>query len=134
MTAEAEPIRVLIGKPGLDGHDVGAKVVVRALRDAGMQADYTGLRQAPEAIAERAIKEQVDVVGLSILSGTHLAWTAAVLEELRKRGGEGLTVIVGGNIPAGDRGKLEELGVAGVFPTSTPFEDIVNFLRKKVLR
>ncbi len=124
------PIRVLIGKPGLDGHDVGAKLVGRALADAGMQVTYTGLRQSPDAIAEKAAEHEVDVVGLSILSGTHMRLVPDVQKCLQAAGLGDAVVIVGGNIPASDRSKLLELGVAEVFPTSTPFDEIVQFLQK----
>jgi methylmalonyl-CoA mutase, C-terminal domain len=125
------PIRVLIGKPGLDGHDVGAKLVGRALSDAGMQVTYTGLRQAPEAIAEKAATNEVDVVGLSILSGTHMRLVAEVLACLEAKGLDDVVVIVGGNIPASDRDQLREMGVAEVFPTGAAFEGIVQFLERR---
>ncbi len=134
MSTRPQPIRVLIGKPGLDGHDVGAKLVGRALTDAGMQVSYTGLRQSPEAIAARAIEEEADVIGLSILSGTHVALTESVLRKLREAGVEDRTVIVGGVIPEKDEQALKDLGVDGVFPTGTPFEEIVQFVRARVQR
>jgi methylmalonyl-CoA mutase C-terminal domain/subunit len=132
MQAAGGRIRVLVAKPGLDGHDVGAKVVCRALADAGMEPIYTGLRQSPQAIAEAAESNRVHVVGLSILSGAHLTLCGKVAEELRARGLGDLLWIVGGNVRAQDRAALEELGVDGVFPTGTRFEDIVGFIRERV--
>jgi len=127
-----KPIRVLIAKPGLDGHDVGAKLVCRALRDAGFEVIYTGLRQTPEAIASAAIQEDVSVLGLSILSGAHVHLCRKVAEALESAGGgEDLLWIVGGNVPARDNDELRSLGVAGVFPTGSPFEDIVDFIKEK---
>jgi methylmalonyl-CoA mutase C-terminal domain/subunit len=125
-------IRVLIAKPGLDGHDRGAKVVALALRDAGFEVIYTGLHQTVDQIVEAALQEDVDVVGLSILSGAHLPLTERVMARLREEGLEDMQVIVGGNIPQRDIEKLKALGVAGVFPTATPFEEIVGFIREKV--
>ncbi len=130
--AVGERIRVLVAKPGLDGHDVGAKVVCRALADAGMEPIYSGLRQSPLAIAEAAERNRVHVVGLSILSGAHLTLCRKVADELRKRGLADLLWIVGGNVRAADRAALEEIGVHGVFPTGTRFEDIVAFIRERV--
>ena len=129
MTSDTQPIRVLIGKPGLDGHDVGAKLVGRALADAGMEVRYTGLRQSPDAIANRA-----DIVGLSILSGTHLTLTKNVLAALEEHGVGKLPVMVGGVIPVQDHATLMDLGIAGVFPVGTPFEEIVDFVRTRVRR
>jgi len=128
------PIRVLIAKPGLDGHDVGAKLVCRALRDAGMEVIYTGLRQSPEAIARAAVQEDVDAVGLSVLSGAHMPLTEKVLAELRAAGAGDIPLLVGGNVPRRDHAALRDLGVAGVFATASPFEEIVEFLRSKVER
>ena len=123
-------IRVLIAKPGLDGHDVGAKVLCRALMDAGMEVVYTGLRQSPQEIARTALEEDVDVVGLSILSGAHLSLCRAVADGLQAAGILGKTLcIVGGNIPRSDQATLRELGVAAVFATGSPFEEIVDFIR-----
>jgi len=127
-------IRVLIAKPGLDGHDVGAKLVCRALMDAGMEVIYTGLRQSPEAIARAAAQEGVDAVGLSVLSGAHLPLTRRVAAELRRAGVDDALLIVGGNIPKADAAALQESGAAAVFPTGTPFEAIVEFLREAVQR
>ncbi len=125
------PIRVLVGKPGLDGHDVGAKILVRALMDAGMEVIYTGLRKSPQEIAQIALDEDVDIIGLSILSGSHLPLTRALMEELALRHAEGIPVILGGQIPGKDTAALEELGVCGVFPTGTPFETIISFIRQQ---
>jgi methylmalonyl-CoA mutase C-terminal domain/subunit len=125
-------IRVLVAKPGLDGHDVGAKLVCRALMAAGMEVIYTGLRQSPEAIARTALAESVDVVGLSILSGAHLPLSEKVIAKLRDSGLSEVPVVVGGNIPARDVAALEALGVAAVFPTGTPFDTIVSDVRKRV--
>lgn len=119
------PIRILIAKPGLDGHDRGAKVVALALRDAGFEVIYTGLHQTVDQIVEAALQEDVDIVGLSILSGAHLPLTERTMIRMREEGMEGVQVIVGGNIPARDIEALRTLGVAGVFPTGSRFEDIV---------
>ncbi len=130
----ARPIRVLIAKPGLDGHDVGAKLVCRALVDAGMEVIYTGLRQSPQAIASAAMQENVDVVGLSILSGAHLPLTEKVMAALADAGIAEILVVVGGNIPKQDAPALAELGVAGVFATAAPFENIVEFIHERIGR
>ncbi len=119
-------IRVLVAKPGLDGHDRGAKVIARALRDAGMEVIYTGLRQTPEMVAEAALQEDVDVVGLSILSGAHMALVPRVLELLRANGQGDVRVFVGGIIPDEDVPALEQLGVAGVFGPGTSTEAIIH--------
>lgn len=134
MNAAPRPLRVLIAKPGLDGHDVGAKVVCRALIDAGMEVIYTGLRQSPEAIAEVALQEDVDVVGVSILSGAHLPLSTEVVAELAKRDLGGVLVVAGGNIPKKDHAAMAAIGVDGVFPTGTPFEEIVEFMNREVKR
>ncbi len=128
MTQRKHPIRVLIAKPGLDGHDRGAKVLTRALRDAGMEVIYTGLRQSPEQIVSAAIQEDVDIVGLSILSGAHLGLTRKVINQLHNAGATEKKVLVGGTIPEADIPKLIELGVVGVFPR-TPSAEIVDFIR-----
>ncbi len=122
------PIRVLIAKPGLDGHDRGAKVLVRALRDAGFEVVYTGLFQTAETIANAAIQEDVDVIGLSILSGAHLAIFPRIMEEIRARGIDAL-VIAGGTIPEEDVEAVKALGVGGVFGPGTSFQEIIDFLR-----
>jgi methylmalonyl-CoA mutase C-terminal domain/subunit len=121
-------IRVLIAKPGLDGHDRGAKVVAQALRDAGMEVIYTGLRQTPEMVAEAALQEDVDAVGLSILSGAHMALVPRVLELLRQQGQEQVKVLVGGIIPDEDLSHLKEIGVAAIFGPGTNTRDIVQAL------
>ncbi len=125
-------IRVLIAKPGLDGHDRGAKVVARALRDAGMEVIYTGLRQTPAMIAEAALQEDVDVIGLSILSGAHLSLVPRVIEALKARGLEQVPIFVGGIIPPDDVPKLKAMGVVEVFGPGTPTKTTVDFVRKVV--
>ncbi|KPL82011.1 methylmalonyl-CoA mutase [Thermanaerothrix daxensis] len=126
-------IRVLIAKPGLDGHDRGAKIVARALRDAGMEVIYTGLRQTPEMIAEAALQEDVDVVGLSILSGAHMTLVPRVLELLRANGQEHVLVFVGGIIPEEDVPALLAMGVKAVYGPGTPTQTIVEDIRRAVL-
>jgi methylmalonyl-CoA mutase, C-terminal domain len=125
-------IRVLVAKPGLDGHDRGAKVVARALRDAGMEVIYTGIRQTPEMIAEAALQEDVDVVGLSILSGAHMALCPRVVELLQVQGMDDVVVLVGGIIPDDDVTPLKALGVKGVFGPGTSTGEIVAFIRGQV--
>jgi methylmalonyl-CoA mutase C-terminal domain/subunit len=125
-------IRVLVAKPGLDGHDRGAKVVARALRDAGMEVIYTGLRQTPEMIAESALQEDVDIVGLSILSGAHMALVPRVLELLKANGQDQVKVFLGGIIPDEDVLKLRELGVFGIYGPGTLTDDIVQDVRSAV--
>ena len=125
-----EPIRVMIAKPGLDGHDRGAKVVALAMRDAGFEVIYTGLHQTVERIVEVALEEDVDVVGLSILSGAHLPITAKLMTQLRQDGMADKTVLVGGNIPERDVAALVDLGVAGVFPTGSRFDDIAGLIHR----
>ncbi len=125
-------ISVLIAKPGLDGHDQGAKVVARLLMDAGMEVIYTGLRQSVEAIARTARQEDVDVIGLSILSGTHLPICEKLRGLIEEMGLTDKLLLVGGNIPARDVEALEALGVAGVFPTGSRFADIVEFIRTRM--
>jgi methylmalonyl-CoA mutase C-terminal domain/subunit len=122
-------IRVLVAKPGLDGHDRGAKVVARALRDAGMEVIYTGIRQTPEMIAEAALQEDVDVVGLSILSGAHMALCPRILQLLHAQGMDDVVVLVGGIIPDDDVAPLKVLGVKEVFGPGTNTGDIVEFIR-----
>jgi methylmalonyl-CoA mutase C-terminal domain/subunit len=126
-------IRVLVAKPGLDGHDRGAKVVARALRDAGMEIIYTGLRQTPEMVAEAALQEDVDVIGLSILSGAHMALVPRVLELLKANEQEHVKVFVGGIIPDEDVPRLMESGVVGVFGPGTHTEDIIRDVRQSVI-
>jgi len=129
---ERRRIRVLVAKPGLDGHDRGAKVVARALRDAGMEVIYTGLRQTPEMIAEAALQEDVDVVGLSILSGAHMALAPRVLELLKANGQEKVKVFIGGIIPDEDLPRLKEMGVAGVYGPGASTEDIIRQVKAAV--
>jgi methylmalonyl-CoA mutase C-terminal domain/subunit len=129
LTVAVHPIRVLVAKPGLDGHDRGAKVVARALRDAGMEVIYTGIRQTPEMIAEAALQEDVEVVGLSILSGAHMVLVPRVQEALRERGVDDVLIVVGGIIPPAEGESLKQSGVAGVFGPGTPMQDIVDFIR-----
>ncbi len=124
-------IRVLIAKPGLDGHDRGAKIIARALRDAGMEVIYTGLRQTPEMIASAAVQEDVNVIGLSILSGAHNTLCPQLMELLRKKGMQDVTVLVGGIIPEADIAGLKKAGIAEVFLPGTSTQDIVNFVRKR---
>ena len=126
------PIRVLIAKPGLDGHDRGAKVIARALRDAGMEVIYSGLRQTPEQIAAAAIQEDVDVVGLSILSGAHNVLFPEIVKLLKERGGEDILVIAGGIIPDKDIPHLKALGIREIFLPGTPTQTLVGFIRKEV--
>ncbi len=125
-------IRVLIAKPGLDGHDRGAKVVARALRDAGMEVIYTGLRQTPEMIAEAALQEDVDVVGLSILSGAHMALVPQVLDILKEQGQDQVKVFIGGIIPDEDVETLHAMGVAAVFGPGTRTQDIIGAIQSAV--
>lgn len=127
-----KPIRVLIAKPGLDGHDRGAKVIAHALRDAGMEVIYTGLRQTPEQIAEAALQEDVDVVGLSSLSGAHMYLFPKVVEALRSRGLDNVLVIGGGIIPEEDIQALKEKGLAAVFTPGTPTSEVVEFIKREV--
>lgn len=129
---EERKIRVLVAKPGLDGHDRGAKVVARALRDAGMEVIYTGLRQTPEMIAEAALQEDVDVVGLSILSGAHMALVPRIKELLRLNNQENVKVFIGGIIPDEDVPKLYEMGVTGIYGPGTSTEDIVRDVQSAV--
>lgn len=127
---EERRIRVLVAKPGLDGHDQGAKVVVHALRDAGFEVIYTGLHQTVEHIAKAAAEEDVDVIGISILSGAHLPLCERLVKELKSRNLSDRLLVVGGNIPDRDVGKLKTLGVHEVFPTGSAFETIVLFIRE----
>ncbi len=125
-------IRVLVAKPGLDGHDRGAKVVARALRDAGMEVIYTGIRQTPEMIVETAIQEDVDVVGMSILSGAHLELFPIVTEGLKNKGKEDTLVLAGGIIPEDDIPAIKQMGVKKVFGPGTPTSDIVSYIRQEL--
>jgi len=125
-------IRVLIAKPGLDGHDQGAKVVVRALMDAGFEVIYTGLRQSPEAVARIALEEDVDVIGLSSMAGSHIHFCQRLKELLEDNKLTDKLWIIGGNIPKRDFEELKTLGLDGIFPTGTHFEEISNFIRENV--
>jgi methylmalonyl-CoA mutase, C-terminal domain len=122
-------MRVLIAKPGLDGHDRGAKVIARALRDAGFEVIYTGIRQTPEMIAEAAMQEDVDAIGLSILSGAHMTLFPRIMDELRKRGVDDVVVWAGGIIPEADVPRLRELGIQKVFGPGSPTTETIDFLR-----
>lgn len=129
-----EKIRVLVGKPGLDGHDRGAKVIATAFRDAGFEVIYTGLHQTPEMIVEAAVQEDVDVVSLSILSGAHMTLFARILELLNERGAGDILVIGGGIIPAQDVEALKEMGVAAIFGPGTPTTEPIRFLEEHFVR
>jgi methylmalonyl-CoA mutase, C-terminal domain len=134
VTGPHRPIRVLVAKPGLDGHDVGAKLICRALMDAGMEVIYTGLRQSPEDIARAARDEDVDVVGLSILSGAHVPLTRKVKAALGAASVDGALLIVGGNIPEGDRERLREAGADVTFATGTRLDEVVAAIRREIPR
>jgi len=127
-------MKILIAKPGLDGHDRGAKIVARALRDAGFEVIYTGLHQTPEMIVESAIQEDVDAIGLSILSGAHMAIFPEVLRLLRERGAEHIKVFGGGIIPPEDVKKLKEMGVMEIFLPGTSTDEIIKFVQEKIAR
>src|SRR5215211_2175534 len=131
-TDTVRKIRIVVAKPGLDGHDRGAKIIARALRDAGMEVIYTGLHQTPEQIAETAIQEDADAVGLSILSGAHMTLVPKIVELLREQGADDVIVTVGGTIPADDIPELKKLGVAQVFTPGSPTQDIIDFIKKSV--
>jgi methylmalonyl-CoA mutase C-terminal domain/subunit len=126
------PIRIVIAKPGLDGHDRGAKVIARALRDAGMEVIYTGLRQSAEQIAAAALQEDADVIGLSILSGAHNQICPRLMDLLRDKGMDDVLVVVGGIIPDVDVPRLKAMGIEGVFPPGTAMQDIVSFITSRV--
>ncbi|UCC60064.1 MAG: cobalamin B12-binding domain-containing protein [Dehalococcoidia bacterium] len=130
--ADKERIRVIVAKPGLDGHDRGAKVVARALRDNGMEVIYTGLRQTPDMIAQSALQEDADVVGVSILSGAHLELFPVILEKLREKGLGNTVVLAGGIIPEEDHPALRKMGREGIFGPGTPTNEIAEFIRKAV--
>lgn len=125
-------VRVIIAKPGLDGHDRGAKVIARALRDAGMEVIYTGLRQTPDQIVSAALQEDADAIGLSILSGAHMHICPRLMELLHARGLDDVLILVGGIIPDVDIPKLREMGVKGVFLPGTPMQEIINFIADNV--
>ena len=124
-------IRVLVAKPGLDGHDRGAKVIARALRDAGMEVIYTGLRQTPEQVVSAALQEDVDVIGLSVLSGAHMGLAEKVIARLKEQDAGDKMVVVGGTILAKDIPKLKDMGVAEVFPTGSRLEEPITFIKEK---
>ena len=126
------PIRVLVAKPGLDGHDRGAKIIARALRDAGMEVIYTGLRQSPESIVSAAIQEDVDCIGLSILSGAHNVIVPRITALLREQHAEDILLVLGGTIPAEDQPTLRQNGVAAIFGPGTPLETTIDFIRGNV--
>ena len=128
----ARPIRVLVGKPGLDGHDRGAKVIARALRASGMEVIYTGIRQSPQMIAQAASQEDVDVIGMSILSGAHLEILPEIMSLLKDQGMDDVIVVVGGIIPEVDRQPLKDLGIAEVFGPGTTTGSIVEFIQEKI--
>lgn len=125
-------IRVLLAKPGLDGHDRGIKVVAAALRDAGMEVIYTGLRQTPEMIVSAAIQEDVDAIGVSILSGAHMTLFPAILNELKSKGADDIMLFGGGIIPDDDKEELEKMGVAKIFTPGAPTEEAIKFLKAKI--
>ncbi len=125
---ESKRLRVVVAKPGLDGHDRGAKIIARALRDAGMEVIYTGLHQTPEQIVATVVQEDADAVGISILSGAHMTLVPRILDLLRDEGAGDVPVTVGGTVPRGDIAKLKQLGVAEVFTPGTPVENVVRFL------
>ena len=127
----SKKIRVVVAKPGLDGHDRGAKIIARALRDAGMEVIYTGLHQTPEQIVETVLQEDADAVGLSILSGAHMTLVPRVVDLLAEQGADDVLVTVGGTIPADDIPQLKELGVAEVFTPGSPTQQIVDFIRDR---
>ena len=133
-TASSKKIRVVVAKPGLDGHDRGAKIIARALRDAGMEVIYTGLHQTPEQIVETVLQEDADAVGLSILSGAHMTLVPKVIELLREQEAGEVIVTVGGTIPKQDITELKELGVAGIFTPGSSVQEIIDFIEKSVTR
>jgi len=128
----SKKIRVLLAKPGLDGHDRGIKVIAAAFRDAGFEVIYTGLRQTPEMVVDAAVQEDVDAIGVSVLSGAHMTLFPAILDEMRKRGAEDMLLFGGGIIPDEDKEELEKLGVAKLFTPGAATEEAIDFLRKAV--
>lgn len=130
--ATGRKIRVVVAKPGLDGHDRGAKIIARALRDAGMEVIYTGLHQTPEQIVETVIQEDADAVGLSILSGAHMTLVPKIAELLSEQGVDDVVLVVGGTIPADDVPELKRLGVSEVFTPGAPVQEIIDFIQKSV--
>ena len=131
-TATARRLRIVVAKPGLDGHDRGAKIIARALRDAGMEVIYTGLHQTPEQIVETVIQEDADAVGLSILSGAHMTLVPRVIDLLREQGIDDVLITVGGTIPGEDIVALKKLGVASVFTPGTTTQDVIEFMQSTV--
>ena len=131
-SSTGRPIRVLVAKPGLDGHDRGAKIIARALRDSGMEVIYTGIRQSPQMITQAAAQEDVDVIGMRILSGAHLEILPEIMELLREQGMDDVIVVVGGIIPEVDRQPLKDLGIAEVFGPGTTTGSIVEFIQEKI--
>ena len=134
MSEGNRKIRVVVAKPGLDGHDRGAKIIARALRDAGMEVIYTGLHQTPEQIAETVIQEDADAIGVSILSGAHMTLVPKIVELLEAQGVDDVLITVGGTIPTRDIEALKEMGVSGVFTPGSPTDDIVEFIRSGVTK
>jgi methylmalonyl-CoA mutase, C-terminal domain len=132
MAEGTRKIRVVVAKPGLDGHDRGAKIIARALRDAGMEVIYTGLHQTPEQIVETVIQEDADAVGLSILSGAHMTLVPRIAELLKKQGAEEVVLVVGGTIPNDDIPELKKLGVSEIFTPGSSVQGIIDFIREKV--
>ncbi len=132
MTQRQNPVRVLVAKPGLDGHDRGAKVIARALRDAGMEVIYTGIRQTPQMIIQAAIQEDVEVLGISILSGAHLEILPGIMDLMRENGLDDVLVILGGIVPEADRQTLAEMGVSAVFGPGTSTGEIVEFIHSNL--
>jgi methylmalonyl-CoA mutase C-terminal domain/subunit len=128
----SKKIRVLLAKPGLDGHDRGIKVIAAAFRDAGFEVIYTGLRQTPEMVVDAAVQEDVDAIGISILSGAHMTLFPAILDEMRKRGAEDMLLFGGGIIPDEDKEELEKMGVAKIFTPGAPTVDAIEFLKRAV--
>ena len=129
-----ENIRVLVAKPGLDGHDRGAKVIARALREAGMEVIYTGLRQSPEMIVEAALQEDVDVIGLSILSGSHMELFPIIVKGLKRKGMKDVLIVAGGIIPEEDVPALKEIGIEAIFRPGAMTQDVVDFIKKAIAR
>ena len=129
-----ETIRVLVAKPGLDGHDRGAKVIARALREAGMEVIYTGLRQSPEMIVEAALQEDVDVIGLSILSGSHMELFPIIVKGLKRKGMKDVLIVAGGIIPEEDVPALKKIGIEAIFRPGSRTQDVVDFIKKAIAR
>jgi len=127
-----KPIKILIAKPGLDGHDQGAKVLAIALKNAGFEVIYTGLHQSIDAILNTSVQEDVDVIGISIMTGNHLRLTEKLVEAIKKAGIDEKMLLVGGNIPRQDKAKLKELGASEVFPTGSKFDSIINFIKENI--